>query len=161
MIRPARPEDVPHILAFWNPVIRDTVVTFNSEEKTEEGLRETIAAKEREGHGFLVAEDRGVLGFASYGQFRAGSGYARAMEHTIILSPEARGKGVGRALMAAIEDHARARGHHMMVAAVSGGNPAGVAFHAALGYRETGRMPEAGWKFGQYWELVLMQKLLS
>lgn len=162
MIRPARPDDAPAILEFWNPVIRDTLVTFHATEKTEAELRETIAAKPLAGHAFFVAEEDGaILGFASYGQFRAGPGYAKAMEHTIILSPAARGKGVGRALMAAIEDHARAQGYHTMVAAVSGGNPQGRAFHAALGYREAGILPDSGWKFGRYWDLVLMQKVLS
>lgn len=162
MIRPARPEDAAAILEFWNPLIRDTLVTFNPVEKTEAELRETITAKPLSGHAFLVAEEDGaILGFASYGQFRAGLGYARAMEHTIILAPGAKGKGVGRALMAAIEDHARAKGYHTMVAGVSGGNPQGRAFHAAIGYAEVGVIPESGFKFGRYWDLVLMQKVLS
>ncbi|WP_028030302.1 GNAT family N-acetyltransferase [Gemmobacter nectariphilus] len=162
MIRPARPEDAAQILKFWNPLIRDTLVTFNPVEKTEAELRETIAAKPLAGHAFLVAEEDGqILGFASYGQFRAGPGYARAMEHTIILATAAHGRGIGRALMTAIEDDARAKGYHTMVAGVSGGNPQGRAFHAAIGYAEVGVIPESGWKFGRYWDLVLMQKVLA
>lgn len=161
MIRPARPDDAAAIVAFWNPLIRDTLVTFNPMEKTEAEVAESIRAKAEAGHAFLVAEDGGILGFASYGQFRAGPGYARAMEHTIILAPPAQGRGVGRALMAGIEDHARGRGYHSMIAGVSGGNPAGRAFHAALGYAEVAVVPQVGWKFGQFWDLVLMQKLLT
>lgn len=162
MIRPARPEDATQILTFWNPLIRDTLVTFNPVEKTEAELREMIVAKPLAGHAFLVAEEDGqILGFASYGQFRAGPGYARAMEHTIILAPAAHGLGIGRALMTAIEDDARAKGYHTMVAGVSGGNPQGRAFHAAIGYAEVGVIPESGWKFGRYWDLVLMQKVLA
>ena len=52
-------------------------------------------------------------------------------------------------------------GHHVMMAGVSGGNPEGRAFHAAIGYRLVGTIPEAGWKFGRYWDLWLMQKILS
>lgn len=161
MIRPARPDDAAAIVAFWNPLIRDTMVTFNPVEKTAAEVADSIRAKAAAGHGFLVAEDAGtVVGFASYGQFRAGAGYARAMEHTIILSPAAHGRGIGRALMTGIEDHARAAGVHSMIAGVSGGNPAGRAFHAALGYAEVAVVPEVGWKFGRFWDLVLMQKLL-
>lgn len=162
MIRPAQPQDAEHIAEFWNPQIRETLITFTTMEKSPEDIRTMIAEKAASGHGFFVAEEAGrVLGFATYGQFRTGPGYVRACEHTIILAPEAKGRGLGRALMTAIEDHARAAGRHIMVAAVSGGNAAGRAFHAAIGYAEVGVLPQAGWKFDQYWDLVLMQKTLD
>lgn len=160
MIRPAAPADCPGIAAIWNPIIRDTAVTFTTAEKTAEGLAATLAEKAAAGLPFLVAEDGGLLGFATYGPFRAGPGYARTMEHTIILGPAARGRGVGRALMAAVEDHARARGVHSMFAGVSAENPAARAFHAAVGYAEIAVLPEVGWKFGRWMDLVLMQKRL-
>lgn len=162
MIRPARSEDAAAIAEFWNPIIRDTLVTFNPQEKSVTEIQASIRDKSVLGHGFLVWDEGGrVLGFASYGQFRSGAGYSRAMEHTIILSPQAHGRGIGRRLMCAIEDHARNRGHHIMVGGISGGNPAGRAFHAALGYREVGVLPEAGFKFGSYHDLILMQKILN
>lgn len=161
LIRPATAADVPAILAFWNPVIRDTTVTFSPTEHSAEGLAELIASRQAAGRAFLVAEADGVvLGFASYDQFRKGPGYAHAMEHTIILAPAARGRGAGRALMTALEDHARAGGAHVMVAGVSGENGPGQAFHAAIGYAEVGRVPEVGYKFGRWLDLVLMQKRL-
>ncbi len=160
-IRPVRGDDLAAILAFWNPLIRDTTVTFSSEERTPEGLAGMIAARRAAGREFLVADEGGaVLGFASYDQFRGGNGYIHAMEHTVILAPEAHGRGVGRALMTAIEDHARARGGHVMVAGVSGENAAGIAFHRALGYAQVGVMAQTGRKFGRWLDLVLMQKLL-
>ncbi|MCR8722973.1 GNAT family N-acetyltransferase [Frigidibacter sp. ROC022] len=161
MIRPARAEDVPALLALWNPVIRDTIVTFSSEEKTADSLSAMIAARHAAGRAFFVAEVDGVAqGLATYDQFRGGNGYAHAMEHTVILADAARGRGLGRALVAAVEDHARAAGHHAMMAGVSAENAAGVAFHGRLGYREVGRLPEVGRKFGRWLDLVLMQKLL-
>jgi L-amino acid N-acyltransferase YncA len=97
-IRPAQPADIPALLAIWNHIIRDTAVTFNTVEKTAADLQHMIADKAATGHGFLVAEQQdGLAGFASYGQFRAGPGYAHTMEHTIVMEPNAQGLGLGRA----------------------------------------------------------------
>lgn len=161
-IRPAGAADAAAIAAIWNPVIRETEITFNSVGKSDAEIAGMIGARTDAGHAFLVAEERGTLaGFAHYGQFRAGAGYARTMEHTIILSPGARGQGIGRRLLAAIEHHAAVRGAHTMFAGVSSGNPAGRAFHARMGYAEVVTLAEVGWKFGRWFDLHLMQKRLG
>jgi L-amino acid N-acyltransferase len=161
MIRPATGADIPGILAIWNPVIRDTVVTFNSAQKSPDDLARMIADRHDAGHAFLVADDgAGVAGFATYAQFRGGVGYARTMEHTVILAPDAGGRGLGRALMMGVEDHARAGGAGSMFAGVSAENPAGRAFHAAIGYAEVAVLSRVGFKFGRWFDLVLMQKFL-
>jgi len=161
-IRPATERDCPAIAEIWNPVIRDSEITFNSVEKTPAALAAMLRDKAAADHPVLVAEapDGGMLGFATYGQFRAGAGYARTMEHTVILAPGARGRGAGRALMTALEDHARARGVHSLWAGVSAANPAGVAFHAAIGFDRVAVLPEVGWKYGRLYDLVLMRKRL-
>lgn len=155
MIRPARPEDAGAICDIWNRVIRETTQTFTTAEKAPEGL-----AAQMEGQPYLVAEDGGVQGFVTYVQFRGGPGYAHTVEHSIHVATDARGRGLGRALMAAAEDHARAARMHSMIAGVAGENAGGAAFHAALGYRQIARLPEVGWKFGRWHDLVLMQKML-
>lgn len=162
MIRDTRLDDLEAIRTFWNPMIRDTLVTFSSEEKTPEAMRAYFDSRRSAGYGFFTAlADGRPVGFATYAQFRAGTGYVRSMEHTVILSEAGQGRGLGRGLMQAVEDHARKAGHHILIAAVSGGNPAGRDFHAALGYQLAGTIPQAGWKFGQYWDLWLMQKILT
>lgn len=117
LIRAAGPTDAPAIAAIWNPVIRETLVTFTSTDKSAADIALMIQQKSEADHAFLLAvADERVLGFAAYGQFRGGIGYARTMEHTIILGPEGRGRGIGRALMEAIEAHARRRGAHSLLA---------------------------------------------
>jgi L-amino acid N-acyltransferase YncA len=161
MIRPARAADAPAIATLLNHWIEKTAVTFNPVPKAPGEIVEMILAKSADGHAFLVAEDNGqILGQASYGQFRGGQGYRTCMEHSISLLPGTHGKGLGRALMTAIEDHARSAGAHQMIAGVSGENPEGQAFHARMGYRHIATIPEAGFKFGRYMDLVLMQKFL-
>lgn len=162
MIRPATPDDAAAILAIWNWIIRDTTITFNPVEKSLDDIRAFLAEKADQGYGVFVAErDGAVQGYASYGQFRAGAGYAHSFEHSIALRPGGQGRGLGRALMAAVEDHARARGGHSIFAGVSGENPQGRAFHAALGFREVAVLPQVGFKFGRWLDLVLMQKFLT
>lgn len=161
MIRPAGAWDATAIAEIWNPVIRESLITFNAEEKDPDDLVRFFTNRADQGHGTFVAEEAGrVLGFATYGQFRGGIGYARSMEHTIMLADEARGRGLGSALLEAVEGHARDRDAHSMIAGVSGANADGIAFHAARGYVEVARVPEVGWKHGHWLDLVLMQKIL-
>ena len=157
-IRQAVPKDAGAIAAIWNREISEGVSTFNSVEKSDAEVARMIAER---GAAVLVAEDdRHLIGFATYGSFRGGIGYAQSMEHTIYLDPAARGRGAGRALMRAIEQVARDDGVHVLIAGIGGENAAGIAFHSALGFEEVGRMPEVGRKFGRWMDLVLMQKIL-
>ncbi len=161
IIRPVAPPDIPALLAFWNPIIRETTIIFASQERTAESLAAMIEARRAAGREMLVAEEDGaILGMATYDQFRGGNGYSHAMEHTILLAPVARGGGIGRALMQAIEDHARTRGAHTMVAAVASENPGGIGFHEAIGYQRVGLLPQSGRKFDRWLDLVLLQKIL-
>lgn len=161
MIRAATPADAPGIAAIWNPVIRDTSITFNAIEKTEADIAAMIHDRQAAGHAFLVSDAAGgIAGFATYAQFRSGVGYARSMEHTILLSPKAHGSGLGRALLTALEDHARVAGVTSLIAGISGENSAGRAFHAHMGYAEVAILQRTGYKFGREMDLVLMQKFL-
>lgn len=157
-VRPARPEDAAEIAAIWNPIIDGTAATFTTARKTEAGLIADIAHR---GAAFQVAEAGGhLLGFATYFQFRGGPGYAYTMEHSIQLAPEARGRGVGRALMTTLEEVARREGVHSLWAGVSGENPEGRAFHLRLGFEEVATLPEVGFKFGRWMDLILLRKIL-
>lgn len=158
-IRQAQAADAAAIVDITNAVIRDTLITFTTTERSVDSVSADIEAR---GPGYLVAEKNGrVLGFATFGPFRSGPGYAQSREHTIQLAPEIRGQGVGRALMRALEAAARAEGVHVLVAGISSANPGAIAFHAALGFTQVGCMPEVGFKWGKWLDLVLMQKILA
>lgn len=157
MIRAAQEGDCAAIGAIWNPLIRDSAITFTSQEKRPEEIAALLASRAEAGDPVLVAEVAGqVAGFGYYVQFRSGPGYARSLEHSVHLAPSARGRGLGRALVAALADRARARQAHWLIGGVSGENPGGLAFHRALGFAPLAVLPEVGFKFGRYIDLHLL-----
>jgi L-amino acid N-acyltransferase YncA len=151
VIRAATRADAPAIGAIWNRVIRESTSIFASTERTEAEIAD-LARQD-----FWVWDEGGrILGFARFFPFRAGNGYAHTVEHTILVAPEAHGRGVGRALMEHLIARAAEAGKHSLWAAVTGENEAGVAFHRSLGFVEHARLPEVGRKFGRWHDVVLM-----
>lgn len=154
-IRQARHEDAAAVARIHNHYIAGTSVTFAAVPRTPQEVAARIAAGT-----MLVADDGDITGFAAYGQFRANDGYRHAAEHTILLAPGASGKGTGRALMEALVDRVRADAFHTLWAGISGENPAGVGFHAAMGFEHVARLPEVGRKFDRWIDLILMMRRL-
>lgn len=157
-IRPATPADAQDIARIWNAEITCGISTFNSEKKELDDVVQMIS--DRDGACFISERSGLVTGFATYAQFRGGVGYAHSMEHTLYLAPASRGYGTGRALMDRVESAAKGQGAHCLIAGIGGENTVGIAFHSALGFVEVGRLPQVGYKFGRWMDLVLMQKIL-
>ena len=105
----------------------------------------------------LVAEaDGSAIGYATYGPFRRGEGYAGTVEHTVYVARQARRRGVARALLEHLVARACAAGVRVMIGGVSGESDASIALHQALGFEEIARLPRIGRKFGRDLDLVLM-----
>jgi len=161
-LRDATPSDAAGIASIWSAIIRDTTISFSPTERSHAEVTALILERQTSGLAFKVADvDGQVAGFATYSQFRSGQGYARCMEHTIHAASRYRGVGVGRILLNAVEDHARQHDYRMMIGAITASNTGSIVFHSAMGYRTYGHIPFAGWKFGQFHDLVLMGKDLT
>src|SRR5690606_27887638 len=110
----------------------------------------------------LVAVDGDqVLGFAAYGDFRdtvRWPGYRFVVEHTVHVRQDQWGTGVGRALVEALADRARAAGLKVIVAAVDAENDGSVRFHERVGFVEAGRLKGIGHKHGRWLDVVLLQR---
>lgn len=162
MLRDAVAGDAPAIAALLNRVIAETTISYRATPVTAGDRAEWIAARQAAGFAVLVAEvDGAIAGFAGYGPFREGDGYSLTVEHTIQVAEGFRGSGIGRVLMTALIARARQRGFHAMVGAVTGENAASCAFHARLGFRRVGSMPQVGHKFGRWLDLQLWQLVLD
>mgnify|MGYP005712976825 CR=1 FL=1 len=87
VIRDASADDALAIMHIWNANISSTLNTFNSRTKTEAEIKDTILKTNKKNYGFFVSEwEDSIIGFATYFQFRSGVGYAKTLEHTILIS---------------------------------------------------------------------------
>ncbi|MFD2032344.1 GNAT family N-acetyltransferase [Ancylobacter dichloromethanicus] len=161
MLRDAVEADLGGILAIYNHAVLNSTAIWND---TPTDLANRVAwLRDRRAKAYpvIVAEDGGeVLGYASFGDFRPFEGFRICVEHSVYVAQAARGRGLGRALVEALFEPARALGKKVMIGGVTAGNDASLALHARLGFIETARMPGIGIKLGRRLDLVLMQREL-
>ncbi len=161
IIRPAAEADLPAILAIYNDAVARTTAIWNDQPADLANRRAWFYARSTQGYPILVAvEEAQVVGYGSFGDFRPFEGYRFTVEHSVYVAEGVRRRGIASALLAALEERARDLGKHVMVAGIASDNQASIRLHERLGFVETGRMPEVGFKFGRWLDLVLMQKTL-
>jgi L-amino acid N-acyltransferase YncA len=161
--RDATEADLPGILAIYNEVIATSTAVFSDQPVTLEDRRAWFAARVGQGYPVLVAEggDGSVQGFASFGDFRAWPGYRHTVEHSVHVRADARGRGVGSALLPPLLERAAALGKHVVVAGIDAANAGSIRMHERLGFERAGHLREVGRKFDRWLDLVLMQRLLG
>lgn len=161
-IRDARPEDIPGITDIYNHAVANTTAIWNETPVDVANRVAWHADRQRLGYPVLVAtEDGQVLGYASFGDWRAFEGYRHTVEHSVYVRVDQRGRGIGESLMRALVERARQIGKHIMVAGIEAGNAGSIRLHEKLGFRQVGRLPEVGTKFGGWLDLVFMQLTLD
>ena len=162
IIRTATAADAQGLAEIYNHAVENTVAILNETLVDAENRATWVAQRQGDGFPVLVAEEDGqVIGYASYGPWRPFHGFRETVEHSVYVRDGQRGKGLGRQLMQALIDQAKADGLHMMVAAVTAGNDASIRLHEALGFEVTARMPQVGQKFGDWLELIFLQLRLD
>ena len=161
-VRDATLDDLPGILEIFNAAIVNTTAVWRDAPEDLATRRRWFEARvSRQFPVLVAAEDEQVLGFGSYGDFRMFDGYRHTVEHSVYVRGDRRRAGLGRALLQALIEHARAHCMHAMIGGIEASNHASLALHAALGFREVARMPEVGCKFGRWLDLVFVQLLLD
>ena len=160
-IRAAQPVDLPALLAIYNDAIVHTTASWDLLPWRAAQHAEWYATKTEHRHPILVADAEGeVVGYSAYGPFREKAGYAATMEHSVYVRADQQGKGIGRALMVAIIEAARANGVHALIGGLSSDNDVSMALHRSFGFVEVGRLPEVGRKFDRWLDLVMLQLIL-
>ncbi len=161
MIRIARREDVPAMLAIYTPYVLTTTATFEYDPPSlEEFLRRYDTFTEQ--FPWLLWEEEGeVLGYVYAAPPYSRPAYAWCAEPTIYLRPEARGKGIGKKLYRALEEILKRQGYQVLYSLVCEENGHSVYFHGQMGYERRAFFPDCGFKFGRWMGLYWLEKRLS
>lgn len=163
LVRDATEADLEGITAIYNDAVRTTTAIWNETVVDLADRGRWFAARRGAGHPILVATDETgrVVGYATYGDWRAFDGYRHTVEHSVYVARTARGQGVGEALMRELIARARAARKHAMVAGIEAGNAVSIRLHEKLGFVAVGLLPQVGCKFGRWLDLAFLQLLLD
>ena len=158
---PGRHSDA--ILAILNDAIANSTALYDYKPRTPANMAGWFETKAQKQYPIIgIENDAGdLLGFASYGSFRAWPAYKYTVEHSVYVDARFRGQGVGRRLLEAIIDAAQEQDYHVMVGGIDASNAASIRLHESLGFTHSGTVKQAGFKFGRWLDLAFYQKILS
>ena len=151
------------ILNIFNEAILNSTALYDYKPRTPESMVGWFKTKEQNRFPVVgVENDQGrLLGFASYGTFRAWPAYKYSVEHSVYVHTDHRGKGIGSTLMTALIEEAKKNDYHVMVGGLDVRNEASIELHRKLGFSLCGVVKHAGFKFGEWLDLALYQRILE
>lgn len=151
------------ILDILNDAILTSTALYDYRPRPAESMTAWFAGKRARGFPVIGAVDEQgrLLGFASYGTFRERPAYKYSVEHSVYVHRDARGRGVGRALMTRLIAAAREQGYHLLIGGIDASNEASIALHRQLGFEHAGTIRQAGFKFGRWLDLAFYQLTLD
>lgn len=167
-IRAAVPEDAEQLRKIYGHYVRRTAVSFEYDVPSVEEFRTRIGNTLYKYPYFVLEKDGVVWGYAYAGAFGVRAAYQWSAEVSIYLDPACRRQGMGRALYAELEDALRSMGVRNLYACIAVPEQEdeyltldSVRFHQKLGYREVGRFSNCASKFGRWYHMVWMEKVIG
>jgi L-amino acid N-acyltransferase YncA len=156
-------EDLPAMTEIYRESVLNGTATYELDPPDLAEMTSRFETNTGLGYPYIVAldEDGTILGYAYASAFRTRPAYRWLVEDSIYLKPEARGKGVGKALLTDLLERCEKLGFRQMVAVIGGASPASIAVHKAAGFEHGGIMKATGFKLGQWLDTVIMQKALG
>lgn len=156
-------QHAPAILEIFNEAILNSTALYEYQPRTINTIRDWFAGKSNKNYPVIgVESDSGeLLGFASYGIFRAWPAYKYSVEHSIYVHRQYRGKSIGTTLLRELISAATRQNYHIMVGGIDVDNRASIALHEKLGFVHAGTIKQAGFKFGRWLDLAFYQLVLQ
>jgi L-amino acid N-acyltransferase YncA len=157
--RAAALADAAAIAAIYNEGIADRIATFETEPRSAEQIAEWFIGRQL----VIVAEieERGLVAFAASFPYSARACYAGIGEFSVYVTREYRGRGGGRAVLAALIEAATAAGLHKLTSRVFPENIASRALLKGLGFAEIGTHRRHGRLDGIWRDCVIVERLLD
>lgn len=167
-IRLATPSDAEDILNIYAPYITDTAITFEYTVPSLEDFRQRIVNTLQK-YPYLVAlEDDKIVGYAYAGVFKGRAAYDHCVETSIYVQMDAHGKGIGKALYAELEERLKEQGILNVNACITWSEKENEYvthqspdFHEHLGYKRCAHFHQCGYKFGQWFDMIWMEKMIG
>ena len=150
------------IVDILNDAIVHTTAVYDYRPRSLETMEPWFRAKASGGYPVLgaVSGSGELLGFATYGPFRARPAYKYSVEHSVYVHRDHRGQGIGTGLMRRLIATAREQQYHVMVGGIDVANSGSIALHERLGFVHAGTIRQAGFKFGRWLDLAFYQLTL-
>jgi phosphinothricin acetyltransferase len=150
------------ILSILNDIIVTSTAIYDYQPRSIDSMAAWFGAKRKDNYPVIGAVSEGgeLLGFASYGVFRAWPAYKYSVEHSVYVAAPHRGQGIGKRLLQRIVEEAESQNYHVLVGGIDSENAASIALHRALGFQHAGTIRQAGFKFGKWLDLALYQLIL-
>jgi L-amino acid N-acyltransferase YncA len=161
LIRQATEADLADILDVFNDALINTTAVYQDVPHTPDIRLKWYHDRIEAGYPVIIAEfDNEFAGFASYGAFRAGSGYRYTAEHSVYITSQHRGKGIGKALILELINIARKNELHTLIAGIDSSIEPSIKLHLSLGFTEVAHFKQVGYKFGEWLDLKFFQLIL-
>jgi len=162
-IRDGAPIDAADLARIYNHYVLHSDATFDTVAVTVDDRRRWVEQFQPDGpHRLLVADDeRGTIGYAASLRYRDHPAFARTVEFSIYLDPQATGRGVGTELYAALVDHVRYQPVDVAVAGVALPNERSVALHHRVGFIDVGVFSGYAIKAGRRISSLWLERMIS
>ena len=160
-VRIAKVEDIHDILSIYAPYVEQTAYTFEYTVPTVEEFTERFRNITKQFPWLVWEEDGKVLGYAYACAPFERAAFSWCAEPAIYLRPEARGRGIGRALYETLEEYLKRQGYVVSYALITTSNRGSLAFHEAMGYERCAFLPDCGFKHGGWHGIIWMEKRLG
>lgn len=163
LIRPSQESDLPDITAIYAWHVLNGTGTFETEPPSLAEMTARRADVLSKNLPYLVAEmDGKILGYAYCTWFKPRPAYRFSAEDSVYVAHDQKSKGIGRALLAELAAQAEKTGIRKLIAVIGDSSNLGsVGVHRAAGFTPVGILKSCGWKFGQWLDVVLMEKALG
>jgi L-amino acid N-acyltransferase len=151
------------ILDIFNDAIANSTALYDYQPRSIDSMTTWFATKAAGNFPVIGAIDATgeLLGFASYGTFRAWPAYKYTIEHSVYVHKNYRGQGIGRSLLQQLIIAAQQQEYHTMIGGIDMSNTASIALHEKLGFTHAGTIKQAGFKFGRWLDLGFYQLILA